>query len=96
MYCYTCTTGNRGKLHISQHFAPTPENALIEHIKSLPFISGINPIGDELYWLQNIALGKLEVTLNQYSDCEQVWKWLEGERYSPPYNTFIVKTHTNN
>ena len=92
MSCYTCITENRGKTHISQHYADTPEQALQEHISSLPFVIGINPIGDELYWIQNVALGKLEITLNRYSKCKQVWKWSEGENYSPPYTTFIIKT----
>jgi len=72
-----------------------PETALRDHIKSLPFIENINPIGDELYWIQNIALGKTEVTLRSLGECKQVWKWYEGENYLYPYITFIIKTDTN-
>jgi hypothetical protein len=70
----------------------SPEIALRDHIKSLPFIESINPIGDELYWIQNIALGKTEVTLRSLNECKQVWKWCEGEDYLYPYTTFIIKT----
>jgi hypothetical protein len=94
MACYTCTTENRGHSHISQHLTDSPEDALSNHIKSLPFIEGINPIGDELYWLQNIALGKIEVTLRLLAEFEHVWKWSEGEDYLYPYTTYIVKTDT--
>lgn len=95
MSSYTCTTENRGQHHISQHTAGSPENALRHHINSLPFIEDINPIGDELYWIQNIALGKTEVTLRSLTEYTNVWKWCEGEDYLYPYTTFIIKTDTN-
>ena len=95
MSSYTCTTENRGQHHISQHTEDSPENALRLHINSLPFITGINPIGDELHWIQNIALGKIEVTLRSLTKCTNVWKWCEGENYITPYITFIIKTVEN-
>ena len=96
MSCYICTTENRGKHHISQHTIDSPEKAFRDHINSLPFIEGINPIGDELYWIQNIALGKIEVTLRPLSKCTNVWKWCEGEEYLFPYTSFIIRTDANN
>ena len=95
MPCYTCTTENRGRHHISQHSTDNPEKSFRDHMNSLPFIEGINPIGDELYWIQNIALGKIEVTLRPQSEYENVWKWCEGEDYLIPYTTFIIKTDTD-
>lgn len=92
MPLFTCTTENRGQHHISQHVSANPEKALREHINSLPFIEGINPIGDELYWIQNIALGKIEVTLRPLTEHTNVWKWCEGEDYLFPYTTHIIKT----
>jgi len=92
MSCYTCVTVNRTKTHVSQHFTDHPEHALRKHMGSLPFSDGINPIGDELYWIQNVALGKSEITLEQYPHYGQVWKWSEGKAYSPPYTTLIIKT----
>jgi len=96
MSCYTCITENRGKTHISQHSIDSPENALREHIKLLPFIEGINPIGDELYWIQNTALGKIKVTLRSLDEHTNVWKWCEGEDYLFAYTTHIIKTVSNN
>ena len=93
---YTCITENRGNTHISQHFTDTPDIALKEHIKSIPFIEGINPIGDELYWIQNIALGKSKITLRSMSKYENIWRWCEGENYLEPYTTYIILTVTNN
>lgn len=95
MPCYTCTTENRGQYHISQHVTASPEKALREHINSLPFIEGINPIGDELYWIQNIALGKIGVTLRSLPEHTNVWKWREGEDYLFPYTTYVIKTVEN-
>jgi hypothetical protein len=94
MACYTCTTENRGITHVSQYVTDNAEHALREHIKSLPFIEGINPIGDELYWIQNIALGKIEVTLRSLSEHANTWKWCEGENYTVPYTT-IIKIDSN-
>ena len=92
---YTCTTENRSQHHISLHVTNSPENALREHINSLPFIEGINPIGDELYWIQSIAMGKTEVTLRSLTEHTNVWKWCEGEDYLFPYTTCIIKTVEN-
>ena len=93
---YTCTTENRGLHHISQHTANKPEEAFMDHIQSLPFAEGINPIGDELYWIQNIASGKIVVTLRSLKGCPQVWKWYEGENYPFPYTSYIINTVTDN
>ena len=95
MSSYTCTTENRGQHHISQLTADNQENALRLHINSLPFIKEINPIGDELYWIQNIALGKTEVTLRSLTEYTNIWKWCEGEDYQTPYSTYIIKTVEN-
>ena len=96
MPCYTCTTENRGQTFISQHCTDTPVIALKEHITSMPFIEGINPIGDELYWIQNIALGKTELTLRALEKHTNVWKWCEGEDYLFPYTSHIIETVNNN
>ena len=95
MPCYTCTTENRGHTHISQHVTDSPEKALRKHINSLPFVEGINPIGDELYWIQNIALGKAKITLRSLTKHMNLWKWCEGEDYLFPYTTHIIKTDTS-
>lgn len=95
MPCYTCTTENRGQTHISQHITDSPVIALEEHITSMPFIEGINPIGDELHWIQNIAAGKIELTFRSLEEHANVWKWCEGEDYPTPYTTYIIKTAEN-
>lgn len=92
MTCYTCVTTNRGHTHVSQHYEDSPESALINHISELPFFEGINPIGDELYWLQSIALGKKSLTLELKK--KNTWVWKEGEKYSPAYSTYIIKTES--
>lgn len=94
MPCYTCVTTNRGHAHVSQHIEDNPEDALKQHISELPFIEGINPIGDELYWLQSIALGKK--SLNLELEIKNTWKWNEGAQYSPVYLTYIIKTERKN
>ena len=92
MACYTCVTSNRGHTHVSQHFESNPEGALKKHLSELPFFEGINPIGDELYWLQSIALGKQSITMELKK--ENTWKWNERENYSPVYTTYIIKTES--
>lgn len=91
MPLYTCITSNRGHSYVSQHVDDNAKKALRQHISQLPFIDEINPIGDELYWLQSITLGKRSLTLEQVAKCDSTWKWIEGENYSPPYCTFIIK-----
>jgi len=91
---YTCITLNRGYTHISQHTTEDPVQSLREHINSLPFIEGINPIGNELHWLQKIATGKTGVTLDLLPDIDKVWSWDEGARYPIPYTTYVILTKT--
>ena len=95
MPCFTCVTSNRGHTHVSQHTEDSPAHALKQHISEIPFYEGINPIGDELYWLQSFALGKHTLTLERVKNCENTWTWEEGKNYSPAYLTFIVCTDTS-
>ena len=88
---YTCITSNRGNTYVSQHFDDNIKKALMQHISELPFSDEINPIGEELYWLQSITLGKRTLTLEQVEKCDGTWKWIEGENYSPAYLTFVIK-----
>jgi hypothetical protein len=92
MPCYTCLTENRGHLHLSQHEAATPEAALRAHIGTLPFIEGINPLGDELYWLQTLTATDSPLELQPVAGCRQAWHWLDGARYSPRYTTHIIRS----
>lgn len=92
---YTCITLNRGHSHISQHNTEDPVKSLREHVNLLPFIEGINPIGDELYWLQSISSGKQALSLKEAKKCKNTWIWVDGDNYSPKYSTFIIQTDDN-
>jgi hypothetical protein len=92
MPCYTCITENRGHVHLSQHEAAMPENALRAHIAALPFIEGINPLGDELYWLQTLTAADSAIQLQPVANCRESWHWLDGERYAPRYTTYIIRS----
>jgi len=92
MPCYTCITENRGHVHLSQHEAASPGQAFRKHIGELPFVEGINPLGDELYWLQTIASHGRAIELQPMAQCKQTWQWLGGAHHTPPYTSYIIKS----
>lgn len=89
---FTCISEVRNSSHITQHRAPTPSDALREHIASLPYDDGTGPVGDELEWLRAVAGRQQEVTLVSVGHCKNTWLWLEGARYQPQYLTYLVQT----
>lgn len=61
-------------------------------MSDMPFLDSINPIGDELYWIQSISLGKQTISLSKVKNCQDTWIWDDGEDFSPKYTTYIILT----
>jgi hypothetical protein len=92
MKVFTCITEVRGSIHLTQHAASRPEDALRQHIAALPFDDGAGPFGEELKWLLRVGSGAQQVQLVPVGHCKNTWLWLDGSRYQPQYLSYIVET----
>ncbi len=89
---FTCITNIRDSIHITQHAAASPTDALREHIAALPYDDGTGPFDAELDWLHSVSGGDLEIALIPVTQATNTWLWLDGARYEPQYLTYIVQT----
>jgi hypothetical protein len=89
---YSVISECRGSFHVTQWTAATPQHALSEHVKSLPYDDGSGPHDDELRWLQSVGSGAGAITLHSVGKTGTMWLWMEGARHEPQYITYVVET----
>lgn len=95
-FTFTCITGVRNSIHITQHAAESPVGALREHIGALPYDDGTGPFDDELNWLHSVSGEESDVTLIPVTQARNTWLWLDGARHEPQYLTSCRPTFVRN
>jgi hypothetical protein len=92
MATFTLITDAHESVHVSQHEAAAPADALRLHIFAFPYDDASGPFDHELEWLQEVASGASRPTLVAVHGCRNTWTWLEGAQHEPQYLTYIVQT----